>query len=120
METLVFSLTLFFVVLFMFAGIMHILKPKVFKYFIPDYLPKRLVNYIAGGIEFFLGLGLIFSATVKIAALGIFFLMIIFLPIHIWDATKIRPAIGKKWIAYLRIPLQFVLMYIAYLIYTNS
>jgi len=120
MENLIFALKLFFAVLLMFAGVMHIIKPKIFKYFIPDYLPKKLVNHIVGVVEFFLGLGLFFLTTVKISALAILILMIIFLPIHIWDATKIRPAIGKKWIAYLRIPLQFVLMYIAYLIYTNS
>jgi len=56
----------------------------------------------------------------KYAAVGIFILMIIFLPIHIWDATKIRPAIGSKKIAYIRIPLQFLLMYWAYYIYLNA
>ncbi len=120
METFVFGLKFFFAAFFMFAGLMHLLKPKIFKYFIPDYLPKKTVNYVVGIIEFGLGFGLFFSSTVKQAALGILFLMIVFLPIHIWDATKIRPAIGKKWVAYIRIPLQFLLMYFAYLIYQNS
>ena len=106
--------------LFCFAGIMHIIKPQIFKHFIPEFLPKKLVNYIAGIIEFTLGLGLFFSATVKNAAIGIFILMILFLPIHIWDVTKERPAIGSKKIAIIRIPLQFLLMYLAYLIYINS
>lgn len=120
MQTFIFSIKLFFSILLMFAGIMHLIKPKFFKYFIPDYLPKKLVNYVVGLIEFGLGLSLFFSSTVKEAALGILLLMIVFLPIHIWDATKIRPAIGKKWVAYIRIPLQFLLMYFAYLIYQNS
>jgi hypothetical protein len=42
---------------------------------------------------------------VKNAAVGIFLLMLIFLPIHIWDATKVKPAIGSKKIAFVRIPL---------------
>ncbi|MFK8058670.1 MAG: MauE/DoxX family redox-associated membrane protein [Polaribacter sp.] len=120
MNNFVLGLKFFFAAFFMFAGSMHFLKPKFFKYFIPDYLPKKTVNYIVGFLEFGLGLGLLFSSTVKEAAIGIFILMIIFLPIHIWDATKIRPAIGKKWVAYLRIPLQFLLMYFAYLIYQSS
>ena len=96
------------------------MKPKIFKYFIPDYLPKLTVNYIVGVIEFALGLGLFFSISVKNAALGIFILMIIFLPIHIWDVTRKRPAIGSKKLAIIRIPLQFLLMYLSYLIYLNS
>lgn len=99
---------------------MHLIKPKIFKHFIPEFLPKRTINYIFGAIEFFLGLGLFFSGTVQNAATGIFILMIIFLPIHIWDATKIRPAIGSKKIAFIRVPLQFLLMYCAYIIYKNS
>ena len=112
MEAFILGFRFFFAALFMFAGAMHIVKPKIFKYFIPDYLPKRFINYFVGGVEFCLGLGLTFTVTVKISSLGILFLMIILLPIHIWDATKIRPAIGKKWIAYLRIPIQFFTLHL--------
>ena len=105
---------------FMFAGIMHIIKPEMFKHFIPDVFPKKLVNYIVGVIEFGLGIGLFFPKTDKHAAVGIFILMVLLLPIHIWDVTKERPAIGSKRTAIIRIPFQFVLMYFAYLIYLNS
>ena len=120
METLVLVLKIFYGVFFAFAGIMHIIKPKIFKYFTPPFLPLKLTNYLAGVVEFALGIGLFFLNTIEYAALGIFYLMIVFLPIHIWDATKIRPAIGSKTLAYIRIPFQFVLMYGAYIIYTNS
>lgn len=113
-------LKIFFGAFFMFAGIMHIVKPKFFKHFIPNRLPKKLVNYVFGVIEFVLGIGLFFESTVSKAAAGIIILMILFLPIHIWDATKERPAIGPKWLAFVRIPFQFVIMYAAYLIYLNS
>ena len=105
---------------FMFAGILHIIKPNIFKHFIPNSFPKKTVNYIIGLIEFGLGLGLFFSETIQESAIGIFVLMILFLPIHIWDVTKERPAIGSKRTAIIRIPLQFLLMYCAYLIYTTS
>jgi len=113
-------ITLFFGLFFMFAGIMHVIKPTIFRHFIPHSLPKKTVNYIVGLIEFSLGLGLFFNETIQSSALGIFILMILFLPIHIWDATKERPAIGSKKTAIIRIPLQFLLMYCAYLIYTTS
>ena len=113
-------LKIIFGVIFCFAGIMHLVRPIIFKQFIPTILPKKLVNYIVGIIEITLGLGLFFSSTTKNAALGIFILMILFLPIHIWDAAKEKPAIGSKKIAFVRIPLQFLLMYLSCLIYLNS
>tara|TARA_B110000259_G_scaffold123130_1_gene139580 strand:- start:248 stop:610 length:363 start_codon:yes stop_codon:yes gene_type:complete len=120
METFVLILRILFGILFCFAGIMHIIKPTFFKNFIPDFLPKRTVNYIFGVLEFMVGFSLFFSETVKNAAVGIFLLLLIFLPIHIWDATKVKPAIGSKKIAFVRIPLQFLLMYFAYILYMNS
>ena len=120
MAIFILILKIFFGVLFCFAGIMHVIKPNIFKHFIPNFLPKRLVNYIAGVIEFAVGLGLFFPSIVKNAAIGIFILLILFLPIHIWDVTKERPAIGSKKIAIVRIPLQFLLIYLSYLIYLNS
>jgi uncharacterized membrane protein len=120
MESTALILRILFGIIFCFAGIMHLIKPKIFKNFIPNSLPKLTINYIFGTIEFLLGLGLFFSNTVKNAAIGVFILMLIFLPIHIWDATKVRPAIGSKKIAFIRIPLQFLLMYSAYIIFKNS
>lgn len=113
------TVRIIFIAFFMFAGIMHIVKPKLFKHFIPKPFPKLLVNYVVGVIEFALGAGLIFLATAKYAALGIIILLILFLPIHIWDVTRERPAIGSKMLAFVRIPLQFVFIFLAYLIYTN-
>ncbi|MFY0603701.1 MAG: DoxX family protein [Flavobacteriaceae bacterium] len=105
---------------FAFAGIMHIVKPKFFKHFIPKPFPKKLVNYIAGVIELAFGIGLLIPEFVKESAAGIMVLLVLFLPIHIWDVTRERPAIGSKRIAIIRIPLQFLLFYFAYLIYLHS
>ena len=113
-------LKIIFAVFFIYAGIMHFIKPAFFKHFIPNGFPKLIVNYIVGVIEFGLGLGLFFPEAVSYSAYGIFILLILFLPIHVWDATKKRPAIGSKIFAYIRIPLQFLLMYGAYLIYQDS
>ena len=113
-------LKIIFACFFIYAGIMHFIKPKFFNHFIPKGLPKLTVNYVAGAIEFILGIGLFFPSVTYHAALGIFILLVLFLPIPIWDATKLRPAIGSKKLAYIRIPLQFILMYCAYLIYQNS
>lgn len=113
-------LKIIFGILFIVAGYLHFAKPNIFKHFIPDFLPKTAINYVVGFIELILGLGLFFNQTSKEAALSIFFLLIAFLPIHIWDVTKKRPAIGSKKIAIIRISLQFLFMYCMWIIYTKS
>ena len=120
MDILIITLKSIYGAFFVFAGVMHIIKPKVFKHFIPKGFPKILINYFIGVIEFALGVGLFFSDTVSHAAMGIIILMIVFLPIHIWDLFRERPAIGSKKLAIIRVPLQFLLMYGAYLIYQDS
>ena len=120
MDTLILILKIIYGAFFCFAGIMHFIKPQFFKHFIPEVFPKLLVNYVIGFIEFALGFGLFFLETVKNASLGIFILLIILLPIHIWDLTKERPAIGSKKLAIIRIPLQFLLMYGIYFVYIHS
>ena len=120
MELFAIILKFVFAGFFAFAGIMHIIKPKFFKHFIPKPLPKNLVNYVVGVIEFAVGIGLLFSQFVQESAIGIMILLVVFLPIHIWDVTRERPAIGSKKLAIIRVPIQFVLFYFAYLIYSYS
>lgn len=104
---------------FCYAGIIHFIKPKFFKDFIPDLFPKKAVNYGVGFVEFALGLGLFFNPIAKYAALSIFILLILLLPIHLWDLTKKKPTIGSKELAIIRIPIQFLLMYGIYFVYQN-
>ena len=120
MDILVLILKIIYGAFFCFAGIMHFIRPNFFKHFIPDFFPKKLVNYVVGLVEFGLGFGLFFHQTTKEAATGVFILLIFLLPIHIWDLTKKRPAIGSKKLAFIRIPFQFVLMYGIYIVYLNS
>lgn len=120
MEILILSLRIIFGLFFCYAGFMHFKKPKFFNGFIPDFLPKLTINYIFGFLEIIVGLGLFFNQTYKQASLAIIFLLILFLPIHIWDLLKEKPAIGSKKLAVVRIPLQFLLIYGAYLIYAYS
>lgn len=119
MNILILMLRILFGIFFAFAGTMHFVKPKIFNRFIPNFLPKLAVNYIAGLLELVIGIGLLINQTTKQAALAMFLLMLIFLPIHIWDVFREKPAIGSKKIAIIRIPLQFLLLYIAYLIYIH-
>lgn len=77
---------------------------------IPDALPMHVVNYLVGIVELGLGIGVFTKRYMSMAALGIFILMIAFLPLHVMDVFRDEPAIGSKTLAYARLPLQFVLI----------
>jgi uncharacterized membrane protein len=42
--------------------------------------------------------------------LGILAMMLVFLPLHIWDIFRENPAIGSHKVALIRLPIQFVLI----------
>ncbi|MES2555305.1 MAG: hypothetical protein V4604_04090 [Bacteroidota bacterium] len=93
------------------GGIMHFIKPEVYNPFIPDAFPKLAVNYASGTVEILLGIGLLATKYRRLAAGGTFLLMIAFLPLHVIDVFREDPAIGSKTLAYIRLPLQFVLIW---------
>ena len=107
-------LAVIFATLLIVAGVNHFVNPAFYNPFIPDFLPKNAVNYVAGFLEFALGVGLLIPRYRSISARGVFVLMIVFLPLHVMDVFIENPAIGSKTVAYIRLPLQFVLIYWAY------
>lgn len=94
------------------AGVGHFVNPEIFLALTPDFLPKVITNVFVGALEILLGIGVFIPSTRKLALLGVFFLMIAFLPVHIFDAMKESPVIGSKTVAFIRIPIQFVLIYL--------
>ena len=107
-------------VFLIYGGFNHFYKPEFYNGFIPDFLPKLTVNYISGGIEILLGIGLFLKGYEKKSAYGILLLMIAFMPIHIWDAFKETPAIGSKPAAYIRIAVQFLFIAWVWIIYKKE
>lgn len=98
------------------AGIAHFKKTDLYLRIMPDYLPahKTLV-LLSGIVEMILGLMLLNPDTQTIAAWGIIALMVIFLPVHIHMIRDKEASLNlPNWFLWLRIPLQFGLMYWAY------
>lgn len=110
MKNIKLLLTLAFGAFMVFAGVMHFARPAMYEAFIPDFLPRDLVNYGSGLLEIALGIGTFIPRFRRSAALGILVLMIAFLPLHVMDVFKENPAIGSHQAALIRLPIQFVLI----------
>lgn len=103
-------------VIYIFAGIMHFIKPKIYMRVMPRFLPahKQLVYY-SGVAEIISGVALFFSQLATAAIYGIIAMLWVFMLVHINMVYDKKAAAGIPfWIVILRIPLQFGLMYWAY------
>lgn len=103
-------------VLYIIAGIMHFVRPKIYLRIMPRYLPQpKLLVGLSGLAEILLGTGLCFNITKKYSIYGIILMLAIFLLVHFYMLSSEKASAGlPKWVLILRIPLQFVLMYWAY------
>ncbi len=105
-----------FAILFIIGGFFHLQKPKLYIKITPSYIPqKKTVVLVTGIMEMVLGLMLITKETQSVAAWSIILLLILFLPVHFY-MLKHKEASLKlpKWILFVRIPLQFGLIYWAF------
>ena len=101
-------------IMLILAGIWHIIKPEAYAEFIPHFIPETFANITAAIVELTLGIGVFIPKYRKPALLGVVLLMIAFLPIHIADLFKDEPAIGSQTAAIIRVPIQFVLIYLVW------
>ena len=103
--------------LYIFAGVMHFVKPKMYLRIMPRYIPNhKLMVTLSGVAEIGLGVGLCFPKTKNIPIYGIIAMLLVFLLVHFYMLSGEKQAAGiPKWILILRIPLQFALIYWAYL-----
>lgn len=112
MKYLKLGLTFLFGAFMIFGGINHFLKPEMYVPFIPDFLPQSFINLSSGILEIVLGIGVFIPKTRLKACRGIFILMLLFLPLHIWDLFKEHPAIGSHQAAMIRVPVQLLFIFI--------
>lgn len=103
--------------MYIFAGLMHFIKPKAYLRIMPRYLPNhKALVFWSGVAEVILGLALCFSPTKNYAIYGIVLMLLIFLLVHFYMLSGKKASAGiPKWILILRIPLQFGLIYWAYI-----
>lgn len=107
--------------LYILAGLNHFRNPKMYMKIMPNYIPWHLpIIYISGVLEVILGVMLLFPATRIWGAWGIIILLILVFPANVHMAMDFYVRKNPYlWIAILRLPLQVLLIWWAYL-YTKS
>ena len=104
------------IIFYLLAGINHFLHPESYYALIPPGFPfHHLINVTSGSVEIIFGTLLIFASTRKKAAIGIIFLLILFIPAHIYMIQKGGCMSDQicipVWAAWIRLfPLQFILI----------
>lgn len=103
-------------ILYIAAGINHFIMPRFYLSIIPPILPfPKFINWGSGVAEIFLGVLLLFPEYTSMAALGIIVLLIAVYPANIYHFMKGWRKKKMIWVLALRLPIQFLLIWWAYL-----
>lgn len=101
--------------LYAFAGIMHFIYPQVYLKIMPPGIPYPLeLVYISGALECAGACGVLFLPTRKVAAWGVFLLLVAVFPANIYQALTPELHDGISWFWWFRLPLQVPMLYWAY------
>lgn len=103
-------------VLYLLAGINHFRKSELYLKIIPPFLPnKKFINELSGLLEIMFGVYLLIPIFSSLAAWSIMILLVLLLPANIYMLTNEKASLGlPKWLLWLRIPIQFLLILWAY------
>ena len=110
-------LAYFFGVVMLFSTYYHIANPAFYEPMIPSWLPSNAVNWGTALAEALVGILLFIPAYRYLGGLGFMVLMIVFLPLHVWDLFRPDPMTGSMTGAIIRLIIQFALIYGGWWIY---
>ena len=97
------------------AGTMHFMNPKFYMMIMPPYLPFHLgLVYLSGFFEVLLGVLLLVPRFTRLAAWGIFALLIAVFPANIYLYQNQELLQASSMVHFVRLPLQAVLLLWAY------
>jgi uncharacterized membrane protein len=102
--------------MYFIAGLNHFKNPQIYLKIIPPYFSNpKLLNTLSGLSEIVLGIGLCVPIISHWASWGVIALLIAVFPIHLYMYSNEKVSFGlPKWVLFLRMPLQLVLIYWAY------
>lgn len=101
--------------IYTYAGITHFTSERFFLKIVPPFIPDpKLAVVLSGIVEIVCGIGLLFPQTRTWAAWGIIALLIAVFPANIYMAVSDKFSKMSPILLWLRLPLQFVLIWWAY------
>ena len=116
-------ITYFIAISLILFGVVHFVVPDPLLAFFPDFIPKSFgyfFIYASGLVELVLGLGLIWPKYRALAAILTMWLFILYFPFHIRDLFVEKPIVGSFTNGIIRIGVQFLIIYLAWLIYSKT
>lgn len=99
------------------AGVMHFANPDFFNEIVPPWLPPNEVfwTYISGIAEVVIGMMLLRPSTRRRGALAAIWLFVLVYPANIYMTWDWRDrAASEQLVSWLRLPLQFVMIWWAW------
>lgn len=103
------------IALFLTSGVLHLVNPEAFLWLMPPFLPAPIVLIYASGVaELIAGVGLLLKA--RFAPLFTVLVLLAVWPANWWFAIDLIGE-GEGWLvalAWLRLPLQILLMWWAW------
>tara|TARA_B100000886_G_scaffold311251_1_gene246477 strand:+ start:257 stop:631 length:375 start_codon:yes stop_codon:yes gene_type:complete len=107
-------------IFYVIVGIKHFIEPEYFLNIVPPYLPYHIeLVYMSGLFEILFGLLILFPKYRYYGAIGLILLLVAVFPANIYlaQSKEAQEAIGAtQEIATWRLPIQGVLIWIAYFI----
>lgn len=107
-------------ILLILGALGHVFLPEMYAPMIPEAVPQSFAHTVSILFEAGLGILLLLPKYRHWGGLGFMFLMIGFLPIHIWDLFKATPAIGPHPIPIIRVFVQFLLIYAGFWVFKRN
>lgn len=103
--------------LYILAGVNHFVMPKFYMRIMPKYVPSHRVMVLVSGVaEIGLGALLLVPAYQSLAAWGVIALLIAVFPANVHHLTSRKPEDSPPaWVLWLRLPMQGVLAWWAYM-----
>ena len=103
-------------VFYVVSGVNHFRKPLFYRKLFPSCLPYKMTfNELAGALQIIFGLYMFLPSFAGLSSWFIIVLLILLLPANIYWCFSKKEILGiPRWLLFLSIPLQFLLMLWAY------
>lgn len=114
-------LSVIFGIILLGAAYNHIVHAEMYTAMVPKFIPILFADVFAVVSEALVGILLLVPKTRKYGAIGFTVLMIIFLPLHIWDVFRVEkqgnPLVRNMNVAVIRLVIQVMVIAVGFWMY---